>query len=88
MPLMTRLGALKITDPMEWKAQITTAMEENEGRVDDAASALDISSRQLFRWLALPELKDIKRAEFGLPRDGKRGRRAKPKKVIQSRRRK
>lgn len=77
MPLMTRMGALKIADPEGWKKAIVTAMAKAGGRVDDAARSLEVSSRQLFRWLALDELKGVERVENGLPRDGRRGRRAK-----------
>ncbi len=90
MPIMTKIGAMKIVDYISWKKAIKLAMKEAAGRVGDAAEALGVSERQLFRWLATDELKSTPRAEYGLPRDGKRGKRARPKveaKVIPSRRR-
>lgn len=90
MPQMTQVGAMKIADRTEWKKQIRVAMKDADGRVADAAKSLGVSERQLFRWLAEDDMKTIPRAEFGLPRDGKRGRRAKvvvePEKKIRSRR--
>lgn len=90
MPVMTKIGAMKIVDPRAWNKAITRAMATADGRVGDAATALGVSERQLFRWLALDELKSTPRAEYGMPRDGKRGKRAKPKleeKTIPSRKR-
>lgn len=77
MPLMTQIGALKLLNPKEWQKRIESAMSEAGGRVGDAAQSLDVSARQLFRWLALPELSHIERVPVGLGRDGKRGRRPK-----------
>ncbi len=75
MPRLSQLGALRLIDPTQWKKKIRAAMNAANGRVGAAAEALEVSQRQLFRWLAEDELKDIKRAETGLPLDGHRGRR-------------
>jgi len=75
MPVLTQIGALKFVDRVAWKKQIRDAMKSVDGRVPDAAKALGVSDRQLFRWLAEEDMTNIPRAEFGLPRDGKRGRR-------------
>jgi transposase-like protein len=75
---MSRIGALKFIDPQKWRSEIARAMKEAGGRVGDAAKSLEISSRQLFRWLALDELRDIPRVENGLPINGRRGRYPKP----------
>lgn len=77
---MTRLNALKKVDPDAWEKQIRAAMKKAKGRVSDAAALLECSTRSLFR--ALEELPDIPRAAYGLPRDGKRGRRKKPEPTI------
>lgn len=76
MPQLSRLGALRLVDARLWKREIREAMKQSNGRVSDAAEILQVSERQLFRWLAEPELQGIERAEYGLPRDGIRGRRA------------
>lgn len=81
MPSFTRIGALKIADPDQWESEIRAAMKAAKGRVDDAAVTLGVTSRHLFRWLSEQVLQDVPRAAYGLPKDGKRGRRAveKPK---------
>lgn len=46
------LGALRIVDPAKWAAKVKRALRESGGHVGPAADALEISKRQLFRWLA------------------------------------
>lgn len=77
MPILSKIGALRLVNREEWSKKIRKTMKEHGGRVPDAAAALEISTRQLFRWLA--ELSDIPRVENGMPRDGWENRRKKPK---------
>jgi len=77
MPQITRLGALRIADPDAWKNEIEEAMTNADGRVPDAAEVLEISPRQLFRWLALPELVHVERVSNGHQRSSKRNRKPK-----------
>jgi hypothetical protein len=44
-------------------------MRRASGRVPDAAAALDVSVRQLFRWLNDPLLADVERASSSVHRD-------------------
>jgi phage antirepressor YoqD-like protein len=44
-------------------------MRDAEGRIPDAAAALQISPRQLFRWLDDKRLGDVKRVSIGRRRD-------------------
>lgn len=78
MPRMSKMGALKIADPPKWKKAVLKAMEECGGRIPDAATKLDVSGRQLFRWLMEPEFKNVDRVGVGVPREGSRGKRKKP----------
>ncbi len=59
---LSPLGGLKAYDPDAWAKKIRAAMKDADGRVPDAAEALEISVRQLFRWLEDPLLKGAKRA--------------------------
>lgn len=85
MPVMTKLGFKKILDPEGWRRDIVKAMTRADGSILDAAAALEVSERQLFRWLALDELKDIPRAPSGVWRER---RKKHEKKKIASRQRK
>lgn len=74
MPL-SQMGALRILNRSAWEKKIRTAMLNAEGRIPDAAVALAVGARQLFRWLEDEVFADVHRVENGLPRDGnKRGR--------------
>lgn len=76
MPRFSDLGALRCVDPTEWKNKIKDAMAKAEGRPIEAAKLLDISERQMYRWLAEPILADVKRVPIGEPRNGRRGQKA------------
>lgn len=69
MPRLTNLGALRCLDANAWKVQIESAMKTAGGRISDAAKALDVSERQLFRWLAEPIFVNVKRAPTGVRRE-------------------
>lgn len=74
MPL-SQMGALRVLNRSAWEKKIRTAMFNAEGRIPDAAIALAVGARQLFRWLEDETFTDVVRVENGLPRDGnKRGR--------------
>lgn len=79
MPRLTNLGALKCVDPTAWKTKIKEAMALKNGHVSDAAKLLDVSERQLFRWLAEPVLSDIKRAPTGVVRSAEKQQRTRAK---------
>ena len=54
MPAMsgiTPTGALRIADPVAWKAKVLRVLRENGGRVPEAAAELGVSHRTLFRWM-------------------------------------
>lgn len=74
MPALSKIGALRLVNYPAWKKEIQEAMKKAGGRVPDAARALEISPRQLFRWLV--ELPQIPRIENGVHRDGTRGRKS------------
>jgi hypothetical protein len=57
--MITAIGALKVADPKEWASTVKQAMKANGGRITDAAVALGVSPRTLFRWLALPPLENV-----------------------------
>lgn len=74
MPL-SQMGALKVLDREKWAKKIRSAMSAAGGRIPDAAEAIGVGVRQLFRWLQDEDFADVPRVENGLPRDGnKRGR--------------
>lgn len=62
----TVIGALKIADPKKWVSSIQAAMGKSQGRVPEAAHALGISPRQLWRWLEDPRLSNVERAPTGV----------------------
>jgi hypothetical protein len=66
---LSELGALRVLDPDKWVAKVRRAMRDAEGRIPDAAAALQISPRQLFRWLDDKRLGDVKRVSIGRRRD-------------------
>lgn len=72
MAEMSKLGAKKIVNPQRWEYEIKAAMKRSGGSIPDAAVALKISTRQLFRWLALPNFVDVVRVEKGSPRGTKK----------------
>jgi hypothetical protein len=61
------LLATRIKDPLDWRNDISNAMAKNDGRVPDAAKALGVSGRTLYRNLEEPELDDVDRAPMGRP---------------------
>lgn len=71
MPRLSKIGALKLIDKKAWKAEIERVMLETKGRIPEAAVILEISMRQLFRWLALKELAHVYRAGNGEHRNPK-----------------
>jgi hypothetical protein len=64
-PGLSTLGALRVLDREAWVARVTDAMREAGGRRADAAALLGVSSRQLARWLAEPDLEDVPRVPRG-----------------------
>jgi hypothetical protein len=48
---LSELGALRVLDPDKWARRVRAEMRKAGGRVPDAASALGVSVRQLYRWL-------------------------------------
>jgi hypothetical protein len=66
---LSPLGALRVVDPAKWAREVKKAMRAAGGRVPDAAEALDVSTRTLFRWLDDNLLEDVERAEASLHRD-------------------
>jgi len=77
MGAQTKIGAMKVANPPMWARLVADAMRGAGGRIPDAARALGVSDRTLFRWLDDDLLRDVPRVANGLGRDGKRGRRAK-----------
>lgn len=69
MSKITRLGALRVADPARWEKEIRAAMR-NAPTTQHAADKLDVSKRQLQRWL--DELPDIARPPEGRPWPTKR----------------
>lgn len=65
MARLTRMGALKIADPTKWLDALERAMRKAEGRIPVAAEELNVSVRQLSRWLA--EHPEIPRCGPGRP---------------------
>jgi transcriptional regulator of acetoin/glycerol metabolism len=63
-----RLGALKIVQPEKWARELRKAMKAAEGRIPDAAAALGVHERTLYRWLDEPEFKDVDRVAVGTRR--------------------
>ena len=61
------LLATRIKDPLDWRNDISNAMAKADGRVPDAARALGVSGRTLYRNLEEPELDDVERAPMGRP---------------------
>jgi hypothetical protein len=48
---ISRLGALRVVDPKAWVAEVRAALEQSGGFLDEAAKTLEVSRRQLQRWL-------------------------------------
>jgi hypothetical protein len=54
-----QLAALRTLDPTEWQAVVAAALRDH-GSVPDAAEALEVSTRTLWRWIAdTPALRAI-----------------------------
>lgn len=80
--MMTPIGALKVADPVKWKATVRDALNKAGGRIAAAAEALGVSGRQLSRWLA--EDPDLPRASPGRPWPEGQGERTKAAKKAAS----
>ena len=61
------LLATRIKDPLEWRNDISNAMDKADGRVPDAADKLGVSTRTLYRNLEEPALDTVDRAPMGRP---------------------
>ena len=57
---LTDLGALRRIHPLAWAGRIRSAMETDEGDVEDAANRLDVSPRTVYNALQEPELASVK----------------------------
>lgn len=68
VPRISPIGGLRFWKPEEWEKTIRSAMAKADGRVEEAAKALGVSTRQLFRWLKEPTFADMPRAPVGLHR--------------------
>ena len=66
---ISQMGALRVVSRGAWEAKVRKAMELSSGRVPDAAEALGVSTRQLFRWLEEPCFSNVPRATNGAHRD-------------------
>lgn len=60
--MLTPIGATRVSDPEAWERQVRAAMRRARGRTTEAAEALGVSTRTLFRWLAEPPLDDVDKA--------------------------
>ena len=56
MSRITRLGALRMVDPKAWAAEVRAALKDSNGFLDEAAEKLEVSRRQLQRWLAADDM--------------------------------
>lgn len=63
------LGALRILDPEKWERAVRKAMVDADGRIPDAAEALGVSLRQMYRWLADERFAGLERAPVGEHRE-------------------
>lgn len=61
----TRLGGLRVYDPLEWERQVREALKKVDYNVTEAAKLLEVSRPQMFRWLTDPRFADIKRLPPG-----------------------
>lgn len=65
---LSLLGAERVAVPKKWAAQVRKAMKDAGGRITEAADALGVSRRTLYRWLDEdPRLAGIARAPEGRP---------------------
>lgn len=62
------LTAMRTLHPGRWEETVRATMAEHGGRVQEAANALRISTRQLFRVLKDDVFKDLARAPIGVHR--------------------
>jgi len=63
-----RLSALRIVDRDRWAREIKRAMKAADGRIPDAAEALGVHERSLYRWLDEPDFADVPRVAVGVRR--------------------
>jgi ActR/RegA family two-component response regulator len=63
-----RLSALKVVDRERWAREIKRAMKASGGRIPDAAEALGVHERSLYRWLDEPDFEDVPRVGVGVRR--------------------
>lgn len=64
---LSRLGALRMLDPIAWEQEIKRAMAKADGRVPEAAAILDIGEHRLYVILRDPRFAAVKRAPAGNP---------------------
>jgi hypothetical protein len=67
--MISNMGALKVIDPIAWSAAVRKAMIVAAGRIPDAALALGVAERTLYRWLDDPALADLPRVANGIRRE-------------------
>jgi ActR/RegA family two-component response regulator len=60
-----RLSALRVVDRDKWVREIKRAMKAAGGRIPDAAEALGIHERSLYRYLDEPDFADVTRVAVG-----------------------
>lgn len=60
---VSRLGALKVSDPKAWREAVRSAMAEHEGKIPEAAESVGVSVPTFYRWLKT--LPSVKRAPRG-----------------------
>lgn len=65
---LTTLGALRRVDPDKWERTVRRAMKSHDGRVEDAAEDLGVSTRTLYSWLRDERFADVPRAPSGVHR--------------------
>jgi ActR/RegA family two-component response regulator len=63
-----RLSALRVVDRERWAKEIKRAMKAAGGRIPDAAEALGIHERSLYRYLDEPDFADVPRVAVGVRR--------------------
>lgn len=68
---LTPLGLLRLSARPAWARRVREAMQASGGRIPDAAEALEVSMRTLFRWLDEPDLADVPRVANGAKRQAK-----------------
>ena len=66
---LSQLGAMRILDEVKWERTIREAISDADGIIPDAAEALGLSTRQLYRLLTDSRFSDVDRAPPGEHRD-------------------